>query len=1005
MGESRTDLNPIPSSIYSLGRYKGKTVLVPETGNATYPTAPFWQMSPPPFDTSIVNLNALSIKAYQVLYESVNRNKTYAKGPAHENNLIGYSLSEEKYDGMHTSTEGKDPKSGKANDRPHTALAYPVFEQLHNTSSTIVALVISVIPWDKYLQNVLPSGVDTVFCVLHSSCGEVYSYEINGEKATFVGQGDYHENKYDEYAKEIYIHHEPGDHDHGCEYHFKIYPSSALNEEYESYVPAIFATLVATAFVFMGGTFLMYDRFVVRKNNKIIDMAVKSNAIVSSMFPSHVRARLFADETNRADINKKKRGSSTQYGLPGKALLQSFLSDARSNDDDGELVSSKPIADLFPECTIMFSDMVGFTAWSSSREPTAVFILLETVYRAFDKLAKKHRVFKVETVGDSYVAVAGVPDPRNDHAIAMARFANDCMYKLLQLTKKLEESLGPDTGDLTMRFGLHSGPVTAGILRGERARFQLFGDTMNTASRMESTGVANRIQISQATADFLISSGKGNWISPREDVIVAKGKGEMKTYWLNVPTGESIVTGSSNDLNFSTNELKPMADFEREINDDFSADEDENGKTDEIDPENAGHGEIIDEKTKRLIRWNVDTLLNLLIKIGVRRSQEVDEVGTEVMSPHSDSNKQLTVLEEVKEIIHLPDHNTYQSLPNDENDASDVLDPAVRPELEHYISTISSMYRDNPFHSFEHASHVTLSVVKLLSRIITPDLDDDCTVDSDKMDQHQSMRMHNFTYGITSDPLTQFACVFSALIHDVDHPGVPNTQLMLDQPELAVFYKGQSVAEQKSVDLAWELLGDKQFYNLRRAIFRTEEEKTRFRQLVVNSVMATDILDRDLKRLRNARWETAFSESGRLQRDHKKDVDRKATIVIEHLIQASDVAHTMQHWQVFLKWNTRLFKERYKAYLNGSCHVEQDPAINWYNSEISFFDFYIIPLAKKLRECGVFGVSSDEYLNYAQENRRKWEDRGPEGVENMINNVRVGMGLPLMKRSSTRSLR
>lgn len=579
------------------------------------------------------------------------------------------------------------------------------------------------------------------------------------------------------------------------------------------------------------------------------------------------------------------------------------------------------------------------------------------------------------------------------------------MYKLLQLTKKLEESLGPDTGDLTMRFGLHSGPVTAGILRGERARFQLFGDTMNTASRMESTGVANRIQISQATADFLISSGKGNWISPREDVIVAKGKGEMKTYWLNVPTGESIVTGSSNDLNFSTNELKPMADFEREINDDFSADEDENGKTDEIDPENAGHGEIIDEKTKRLIRWNVDTLLNLLIKIGVRRSQEVDEVGTEVMSPHSDSNKQLTVLEEVKEIIHLPDHNTYQSLPNDENDASDVLDPAVRPELEHYISTISSMYRDNPFHSFEHASHVTLSVVKLLSRIITPDLDDDCTVDSDKMDQHQSMRMHNFTYGITSDPLTQFACVFSALIHDVDHPGVPNTQLMLDQPELAVFYKGQSVAEQKSVDLAWELLGDKQFYNLRRAIFRTEEEKTRFRQLVVNSVMATDILDRDLKRLRNARWETAFSESGRLQRDHKKDVDRKATIVIEHLIQASDVAHTMQHWQVFLKWNTRLFKERYKAYLNGSCHVEQDPAINWYNSEISFFDFYIIPLAKKLRECGVFGVSSDEYLNYAQENRRKWEDRGPEGVENMINNVRVGMGLPLMKRSSTRSLR
>jgi len=102
-------------------------------------------------------------------------------------------------------------------------------------------------------------------------------------------------------------------------------------------------------------------------------------------------------------------------------------------------------------------------------------------YRRFDAIATRRRVFKVETVGDCYVAVAGLPDPRKDHATVMARFARDVLYKMNDLTKKLEMSLGPDTGDLALRIGLHSGQVTAGVLRGDKSRFQLFGDTMNTA--------------------------------------------------------------------------------------------------------------------------------------------------------------------------------------------------------------------------------------------------------------------------------------------------------------------------------------------------------------------------------------------------------------------------------------------------------------------------------------------------------------------------------------------
>jgi class 3 adenylate cyclase len=114
----------------------------------------------------------------------------------------------------------------------------------------------------------------------------------------------------------------------------------------------------------------------------------------------------------------------------------------------------------------------------------------------------------------------------------MVRFAAECMVQMNQVLHKMVPVLGPETATLSMRAGLHSGPVTAGILRGDKARFQLFGDTVNTAARMESTSQAGMIQISEATAVLLMKRGKSNWLRLREDVVAPKGKGAMTTYWV-----------------------------------------------------------------------------------------------------------------------------------------------------------------------------------------------------------------------------------------------------------------------------------------------------------------------------------------------------------------------------------------------------------------------------------------------------------------------------------------
>lgn len=146
----------------------------------------------------------------------------------------------------------------------------------------------------------------------------------------------------------------------------------------------------------------------------------------------------------------------------------------------------------------------------------------------------------------------GLPQPQADHALRMARFACDCLVEMAKVTERMAPQLGDDTKDLDLRVGLNSGPVTAGVLRGQKARFQLFGDTVNTAARMESNGQRARVHVSESTANLLEAAGKGEWVTKREDQIEAKGKGLMTTYGVNA----TVSPGSATTLSMLSSESR-----------------------------------------------------------------------------------------------------------------------------------------------------------------------------------------------------------------------------------------------------------------------------------------------------------------------------------------------------------------------------------------------------------------------------------------------------------------
>jgi class 3 adenylate cyclase len=179
------------------------------------------------------------------------------------------------------------------------------------------------------------------------------------------------------------------------------------------------------------------------------------------------------------------------------------------------------IADDFAETTVLFADIVGFTRYTDTVSPKQLISLLNSVFTKFDDLSQKHRAEKIKTIGDAYMAVAGVPIQSSNHAGQMAALALDMQQVIARHNR--------DTGQsLQIRIGLHSGPVVAGVIGKQKFAYDLWGDTVNTAARMEAHGIAGEIQVTPETRALL----KPNYHLEERGWIDIKGKGLIQVYLL-----------------------------------------------------------------------------------------------------------------------------------------------------------------------------------------------------------------------------------------------------------------------------------------------------------------------------------------------------------------------------------------------------------------------------------------------------------------------------------------
>ncbi|MGB3534202.1 MAG: adenylate/guanylate cyclase domain-containing protein [Microcoleaceae cyanobacterium] len=312
--------------------------------------------------------------------------------------------------------------------------------------------------------------------------------------------------------------------------------ASSINLEIRGFILRIAGLVLIISIFVTGGTIIVIGQLVITPIlNLRQDLINAGNAISLNQPPPkfysasiHRRDELgdviiafiqMFDQIYEA-INERKKAESElrQEKEKSESLLLNILPQAIA-----EQLKQNPgcIADGFEQATILFADITDFTGLASQLSPTELVKLLNEIFSTFDRLVDRYNLEKIKTIGDAYMIVGGIPKPRPDHATAIADIA-------LEMQQEINHFHRDDNQLINIRIGINTGPVVAGVIGLKKFTYDLWGDAVNIASRMESHGAVGEIQVSQSTYLLL----KDQYHLEKRGTINIKGKGEMKTYWL-----------------------------------------------------------------------------------------------------------------------------------------------------------------------------------------------------------------------------------------------------------------------------------------------------------------------------------------------------------------------------------------------------------------------------------------------------------------------------------------
>ncbi|MBP1693888.1 MAG: adenylate/guanylate cyclase with and sensor [Chloroflexi bacterium] len=279
---------------------------------------------------------------------------------------------------------------------------------------------------------------------------------------------------------------------------------------------AQFSDALWVSLVLLAATPVAYiGRFDFLKNEVSIVVFFLTLAFIFTLTVVGLTSSYFLELMNRRNFIQRliiEREEERSYTLLLNTLPASIAD---------RLMRGETIADYFPSISVLFADIVDFTPLATRMAPVEVVQFLNQVFSTFDELTEARTLEKIKTVGDAYMVVSGLPIPRSDHAEVMAELA-------LEMQAAIANMILPNVSSLQVRIGIHTGPVIAGVIGWRKFAYDLWGDTVNTASRMETHGLPGKIQVSKAYYELL----KGKYNFEERGEIDVKGKGKMRTFFL-----------------------------------------------------------------------------------------------------------------------------------------------------------------------------------------------------------------------------------------------------------------------------------------------------------------------------------------------------------------------------------------------------------------------------------------------------------------------------------------